>query len=88
MFSRSGVQGERWLREKNKEGESARSVLDLVEKGLDDVVWTLEVALWEGLCDPFLVGGWNVHHVVAGCYDLGLVGRVLDVVLDMFELGL
>ncbi len=62
--------------------------LDFVEKGLDDVVWTLEVAFWEGLCDPFLVGGWDVRHVVAGCYDLGLVGRVLDVVLDMFELGL
>jgi len=60
--------------------------LDLVEEGSDEVVWALVVGFWQCLGDPVFVSGGDIHHVVAGCYDLGLVGRVLDVVLDVFKL--
>jgi hypothetical protein len=59
--------------------------LDFVEKGLYDVFWALVVTLRERLGDEVLVDRWDVRHVVAGCDDLCLVRRVLDVVLDVFE---
>jgi hypothetical protein len=59
--------------------------LDFVEEGLYDILWAPIVALRERLCNKVLVGRWDVRHVVAGCYDLSFVRRVLDVVLDMFQ---
>jgi len=60
-------------------------VLDFVEKGSDDVLWALEVGLGERLGDKLLVSRWDVGHVVASCNNLGLVRRVLDVMLDVFQ---
>ncbi len=62
--------------------------LDFGKECFEDFVGSLEVAFGETLGDPFLVGRRDIRHVVAGLQDLGLVGRVLDVVLDVFELGL
>ena len=82
--SGSGPQSMRWLW--RKKGEVVGEVLDFVEKGSDDVFGALEVGLRKRLCNEFLVSRWYVGHVVAGCNYLSLVGRVLDVVFDMFKL--
>src|SRR2546425_11200502 len=68
-----------------KKGEVGGS-LDFVEEGLYDVFRAPVVALRKRLGDKALVDRWDVRHVVAGCYDLRLVRRVLDVVLNVFEL--
>src|SRR5712692_4188527 len=60
-------------------------VLDFGEKGSDDVLWALEVRLGERLGDKILVSRGDVAHVVASRNNLGLVRRVLDVVLDVFQ---
>jgi hypothetical protein len=70
--------------EKKKEG-SGRVALDFGEKGSDDVFWALEIRLGQRLRDEFFVSSGDVAHVVACCNDLSLVGRVLDVVLDVFQ---
>ena len=61
-------------------------VLDFVEKGSDDVFWALEVGLGKRLGNEFLVSRRHVRHVIAGFNYLSLVGRVLDVVFDVFKL--
>jgi hypothetical protein len=63
-----------------------RVALDLVEKGSDDVLRTLEVRLGKRPGDEVFVSRRDVRHVIAGCNYLSLVGRVLDMVLDVFEL--
>ena len=63
---------------------SGRVALDFGEKGSDDVFWALEIRLGQRLRDEFLVSSRNVAHVVARRNHLSLVGRVLDVVLDVF----
>ncbi len=74
-------------RKKRKKREFA-NVLDFVEKGPDNVVWTLEALFWKAVGHKVLVGGRDVRHIIAGSYDLGLVRWVLDVVLDMFQFSL
>ena len=76
--------GGRWNGCQRKKGEVGGS-LDFVEEGLYDVFWALVVAVRKRLGDKVLVDRWDVRHVVAGCHDLCLVRRVLDVVLDVFE---
>jgi hypothetical protein len=63
-----------------------RVALDLVEKGSDDVLRTLEARLGKRLGDEIFVSRRDVRHVIAGCNYLSLVGRVLDMVLDVLEL--
>ncbi len=70
-----------------EKNENERWTITLMhELGPKWSAWALVVAVRKRLGDKVLVDRWDVRHVVAGCHDLCLVRRVLDVVLDVFEL--